>query len=773
MTTIESGAAALCRPDKWCLSAGDGILWAPAFPVWLDHPGFWDEAHIYYHPFAPLFSVALLGADGREAPLKQISRAWRPDQLTCEYQTPAGARLTEVKTAEGRGRFRSAWSIAGDGSSERDLAGARLVAFTAQPGESTTDARAVEAGISWRRALIDRREVAMPVTAALTCDRHASAASVRSEGSAVQPHWRFTPFGERWTDAGLRPEVRLEGVTDHGLVYAAVASEPLGGGGGRGSEGGAAFEIMIEPDDTAYRLPPTARSGRDSWSEFLAGYPRFECSDERLTRYYDYRLFGLHLCRLEGGAGNVRHPAIAEGISYFHVPITYSGQCHMMECRWSQNPDVARGTLLNFLDNQKENGSFHGRIYTNHLIGTDFYHANWGDALLAVDALHTGDGYLRQVYERLGKYVRWLDTSRDPESSGMYTVINHFETGQEYMSRYQAVNPRADEDGWKDATRLKAIDATVYGYQLKRALAAVARRLGDEAPAAEWDEGATRVGRAIMEQMWDDQAGFFSDINPATGERTGVRAAVCFYPLLTDLLDDTHVERLLAILTDPREFWTPWPLPSSAVSDPLFNAEAEWKGKRHVCPWNGRVWPMTCSHVIDGLIRQWRRRPLGTPTVPGGSSVDDSPRHRCGAVAAEMLTKFIHMMFHDRDLARPNCFEHYNPLTGHACEYRGIDDYQHSWVIDLLIRGFAGVDADRWGDPAGSGLAARRGGSRAAVTIDPLPPGPHTPATIHLDNLHIRGRTFAISITPEIITATGADRQWSGRRHQPLSIDET
>src|SRR5690606_3912828 len=127
------------------------------------------------------------------------------------------------------------------------------------------------------------------------------------------------------------------------------------------------------------------------------------CSDERLTRYFDYRLHGLHLCRLEGGAGNVGHPAIAEGISYFHVPITYSGQCHMFECRWSRNPDVARGTLLNFLDTQKEDGAFHGRIYTNHLVGTDFYHANWGDALLAVGAMHPDEVYLRLVYARLGR----------------------------------------------------------------------------------------------------------------------------------------------------------------------------------------------------------------------------------------------------------------------------------------------------------------------------------------------------------------------------------
>src|SRR2546429_4324554 len=30
---------------------------------------------------------------------------------------------------------------------------------------------------------------------------------------------------------------------------------------------------------------------------------------------------------------------------------------------------------------------------------------------------------------------------------------------------------------------------------------------------------------------------------------------------------------------------------------------AEWKGKRHNCPWNGRVWPMTNSHIIEALAR--------------------------------------------------------------------------------------------------------------------------------------------------------------------------
>lgn len=724
----------LSRHDKWYLSAGDGILWAPAFPVWLHAPGFWDEAHVYYHPFAPLFSVALVRPDGREAPLRQVDRTWRPDRLVARYHVEGGPVLVEVREALGRGCFSSTWQLAEPTfgfAHEPDLRDLHLVAFTVQPGEAVSRASIPDsrpAAVRWERRLTDRREQFMDIQATLSAALVGAAgaevqpegvrvAAARSEGSAIQPQWRFTPFLERWEAArGLRPEVRLEGISPAGLMYAAV-DVPLSGTGDRPVR----FEIELLPEKPEFQLSPACAitSPTREWSDFLSSFPAFRCSDPFLEKYYDYRLYGLRLCRLEGGAGNVRHPAIAEGIAYFHVPITYSGQCHMFEMRWSSDPDAARGTLMNFIETQRDDGSFHGRIYTNHLIGTDFYLASWGDALLAVDAVHPDDGYLRRVYEGLVRHARWMDSTRDADGSGMYDVINHFETGQEYMSRYQAVNPKADMDGWKDSTRLKAIDATVYAYLLHRALANVADRLG--LPGADaWRARAAAVGRSIVSRMWNERTGLFSDIDPRSGDRTNVEAAVCFYPMLTDLLSEAHVAGMLDRLTDPAAFGTPWPVPSSSVSDPLFNADAEWKGKRHNCPWNGRVWPMTNSHVIDGLIRQWRLR-----DTAGG---DGSPRARAGALAGGMLVKFARMMYHHGDLARPNCYEHYNPTTGHACEYRGIDDYQHSWIVDLIIRGVMGVDAGHLG-------------RTERVVIDPLPI-PRLSAEI--DNVCVAGRDFDI-----------------------------
>jgi hypothetical protein len=113
------------------------------------------------------------------------------------------------------------------------------------------------------------------------------------------------------------------------------------------------------------------------------------------------------------------------------------------------------------------------------------------------------------------------------------------------------------------------------------------------------------------------------------------------------------------------------------LDDPYFNAEAEWKDRRMSCPWNGRVWPMTNSHVAEALAR-------------AGLTLDESLK----PPAAEFIHRFVKMMFYDGDPTRPNCFEHYNPFTGAPSMYRGIDDYQHSWVIDLIVKYVAGLQPD-------------------------------------------------------------------------------
>ena len=315
----------------------------------------------------------------------------------------------------------------------------------------------------------------------------------------------------------------------------------------------------------------------------------------------------------------------------------------------------------------------------------------------------------------------------------MFTVTNHFETGQEYMSRYMAVDEEADVAGWRPRLRLKGIDVTVYAHQLFRALGSVARRLERAGDEAEWHGLTARCWRAIDERMWSPEAQLFTDVDGRTGERTDVKAAVGFYPLLTARVGGARLDALLDHLEDPGTFGTRFPLPSSSVDDPRFSAEGIWRGKRRNCPWNGRVWPMTTSHVIEGLLRCWR----------GGSE-------RAGMLAADMLNRFARMMFTDGDPSRPNCFEHYNPHTGRACHFRGINDYQHSWILDLLARGFAGLHVDASG-----------------IEVRPLPNGP---ARVSLGPAIARGRTVHVDLEPERVSVTVDGERLDGPRGEPLRV---
>ncbi|KPK83304.1 MAG: hypothetical protein AMS25_00090 [Gemmatimonas sp. SM23_52] len=740
------------RSDKHYLSSGSGIIFAPRFPRWLEHPGFWDEIDVYHYQLAPLFTVAFLGRDaqgpGAALPVRQLSRRWTPAELVAHYQLGEGLEGWEHRSALPGGWFLSDWRLQNTEDTPRTLMG---VAWTVQDtdGLDLSTVRTAPGWASFRCVLQDRHvhRLAVEVTLEAVAGKAAGGAYLAERASLV-PQWELTPFAEKWRD-GATTAVQVGGVSLSGALHVAAACEvvvpaagvytltlrariqPQNFGDVRMTSPLAdhVCEHVRPPKPVQVSGPPAStepgQASRASWQAFYAALPELSCSDPFIERYWDYRWYGLRLCSHEGGVGNHLYPGCCEGTGYFHVPIAYSAQCHARELRWLPGPERARGVILNFLAHQKESGQLHGRIYVNHLAHTDFYFADWGGAVLAVDAVHPDDGFLRAVYRPLALYAEWLERERDADGSGLYDVVDHYETGQEYMSRYMAVSPDADSETWGKRIRLKAVDATVYAYQLQRALAAIAERLDDGEGARRWAKVAERTGGAILGVMWDGATGMFSDVDPRRMQRTGVKAAVCFYPYFTGLVGRKQIEGLRRHLLDPSEFWTTYPVPSSSADDPYYSPDAEWKGKRLNCPWNGRVWPMTNSHVAEAVAR---------------AATEHDPALR--EAAAEFIHRFIRMLFHDGDPGRPNCYEHYNPETGRPSIYRGFDDYQHSWVNDLIVKYVAGF---------------RPGGSDSFI-VDPFPFGLDS---LRLARLPFRGHEVEVELDGDRFTVR-VDGRWIG-----------
>ncbi len=702
MSTVASEAPPLedrlRRDDKWFLGGGRKAIWAPEWPLWLDRPGFWDPACFYDVAVGPVFTVTFLKPDGCELELEFINRTWAPSHLTQAYYGD-GLEVTERRALLPDDALVSDFLISNPGDQPRDL---HAVVWTALPRTGTDEGHNVDLFERRDNALLARRKwhdaqgrLHQEVYTAYGVSLPLHSTSVHAaEGAPNHPRWDLTPFRETF-DGQLDGATALEGGVPGrpgGMVYAALhVALTVPPGETIRLAAGCAFaegaEEALDNLEASLGSSDPVQISADNWESWFRSVPEFRCSDAWLETAYWYRWYGLKLNRIDARTPRLPAPCVYEGVNqgWFRHAISYSAQVHMLECKWMHDPELARGALRNFIAHQGENGAFPGCILTGQAEApTGFYHANWGKAVRELCAAHPDDEFQREAYDALARYADYFQRERDPEGSHLYDVINQAETGQEYMARY--LFARADADDW-GPFRLKGVDATVYIYELYRALEEMAERLGQDDDRARWAAHADATRDAVRRAMWDPERGFFVDVAPQTEARCPSLAAVGFYPFFTDIATADHLRALTDHLLNPEEFWTSWPVPSTVSSDPSYSATGEWKGKRMSCPWNGRAWLMTNSHVADALAR-------------AAQSLDPalSPH------AADLIHRTLKMTFLDQDPNRPSSYEYYNPETAQAPVFRGTDDYMHSFLADLILKYVAGVQL-----------------SNGRLVVDPLP----------------------------------------------------
>jgi len=739
----------LARNDKWQLGAGDAVAFAPPFPLWLDMPGFWDDGSIYHYPFGPLFTVAILAADGHVIPLKLVSRRWTPADLTCEYRLSGGLIATETRTVQPGGVFASEWRV----HAPRPVS-LHVVAWTAQP---VTDVEL--SSIAWNGALAFTRIVRddsgteFKAAAELTCVGEATSwAASLSDPTPARPEWRLTPFAEQWTAGRLTNDVRLGRSEPGGVLYAAVHRVVEASAG----DAMQTFAIRVSAADSALRAlagaarhdgagtlsrvaggvastrrptvapgtPSLAAASRRRWYDVFDAAPQFSCTDPYFETCYWYRWYGLALHGLAPGTGNFQHATLCEGVDTARRPAATAVPCHVRELRWV-NPELCRSLIRTFFAHQREDGSLPRHIYVDRVDPIDSDDADWGGAFDALNAVAPDAAFTAEMYFRLARYADWLIRARDPESSGLFDAgVSSGLAGRD--GRYPALGldtaPPPARDRSRGATpepSVKSVETTVYAYKLLRVLESFAAQSGQRAESARWGGAADRTRRAVRERMWSIELGTFCDVDPRTGKAVGGRTDRGFLPFVTDLASEDHRHGLERTLLDPEKFWTAFPVPSLGADDPRFDPTGASDGARRGRASNGRVWPMTNSVVVEALTTGDR----------GGV-----PRFR--NAAAHLLRRSIRMMFFDGDVARPNAFEHYNPITGTPSLFRGRDDHQHTWTNDLFIRYVAGLRLISGGvvvDPlplaldrvrlGGAAVAGHRvdvsiDGARYAVTLD-------------------------------------------------------
>ena len=204
-----------------------------------------------------------------------------------------------------------------------------------------------------------------------------------------------------------------------------------------------------------------------------------------------------------------------------------------------------------------------------------------------IDFLRGGDRF-----DRLAAYLRHWLFALDRRGAGLSCWRSSPHTGMD--------NQRERAGDW-DSDFCEGIDLNAFLCRELAAYRILCEALGRTEEAAEAAAWYEQRKAAVLAQCWDEQDGFFYDVDARTGQRMRVRSVAGFAPLWAGIATPEQAGRSVQHLLDPAEFARPYPVPAYA---------AGWEGYSAMflpgdigCAWRCNTWIPTNYMVFEGLRR--------------------------------------------------------------------------------------------------------------------------------------------------------------------------
>ena len=209
--------------------------------------------------------------------------------------------------------------------------------------------------------------------------------------------------------------------------------------------------------------------------------------------------------------------------------------------------------------------------------------------------------FLREVYPQLARWHAWWMTARNARQDGLleWGSGDHDLQGAKY------------ETGWDDTphfegARMVGNTMNVYAVDLCALWAADAYYLALIADAIDQPDDARAylqeevdMNARINAKLWNEKLGiycsrFWDHDDGTPGEFLTRLTPANFYPLISGAPNEAQARRVLAVMTDPDQFWGEWILPTVSRQDPLFFQQRYW---------HGTVWGPVNYLVFQGVKR--------------------------------------------------------------------------------------------------------------------------------------------------------------------------
>ena len=201
----------------------------------------------------------------------------------------------------------------------------------------------------------------------------------------------------------------------------------------------------------------------------------------------------------------------------------------------------------------------------------------------------------------------WYSTERDVDDDGLveygaYAAVEGNDIVQ--TARFETFDFHVPLDGMRLTPHprrpregafygnVEGVEQTSFLVMTERAMAELARAVGQEPLARRCEARAARRVAAMQAKMWDPQRGFFFSLDRDTDRRIPVRTLQGFLPLAARAATAAQAAALAAELRDPKRWWTRYPVPTTALDEPRFDPKGYWRGD---------MWPPTTYLVAYGL----------------------------------------------------------------------------------------------------------------------------------------------------------------------------
>lgn len=204
-------------------------------------------------------------------------------------------------------------------------------------------------------------------------------------------------------------------------------------------------------------------------------------------------------------------------------------------------------------------------------------------AALRVAGAGAGTDFLREVYPGLQRLYGYWWAANSVAPDGLFT--GGF-LGMDNLPRGGEDRAQADASGWMAF--------------FARDLGAIATELGDTAAAERYAADIDRIAAAVNANLWDDEAGFYFDIDEDGDGFIPTKSYSGLIPLIAGIVPPDREARILDALRDPAQFLSPAGLRSTSASSVIYEpgyARAPGVNSN----WRGPVWVPLNYLLIDAL----------------------------------------------------------------------------------------------------------------------------------------------------------------------------